>query len=179
MVFQPCGNWRLASSSERDGEITTASPGCQFAGVAIFCLDASWSASRTRNTSSKFRPTVPGYKKLNFSCNSAKNKKIKDSMHQDQYPPPPRPLSRTQFRPCTTKSDICNDIPSLQAPLLPGFFFFNFLKVGPLARISSSINQQLMATVVGGLQHFPKALLQVAPQEMPKNRKIFRVFFIF
>ncbi len=81
MVFQPCGNWCLASLSERDGEITTGSPGCQFAGVAIFCLDASWSESRTRNTSSKFRPVVPGYKKLNFSCNSTKNKKIKRSMH--------------------------------------------------------------------------------------------------
>lgn len=59
-VSHPWGNCFLASESDTDGEITTASPFCQLAGVAMRCLAANWRESRTRITSSKLRPVVPG-----------------------------------------------------------------------------------------------------------------------
>ncbi len=122
-VFQPCGNWCLASLSERDGEITTGSPGCQFAGVEIFCLAASWSESRTRNTSSKFRPVVPGYKKLNFSCNSTKYKEDQ-RFHALESVPTTTTSTLAELSSDHAKHKVmCNDIPSLQAPMLPAFFF--------------------------------------------------------
>mmetsp|Transcript_32942 Transcript_32942/g.92253 ORF Transcript_32942/g.92253 Transcript_32942/m.92253 type:complete len:224 (-) Transcript_32942:94-765(-) len=51
----------LASSVLMDGTTTHLEPAVQFAGVATFWYAVSWSESRTRRISSKFRPQEAGY----------------------------------------------------------------------------------------------------------------------
>ena len=45
----------------------TSPPCCQFTGVATLCFAVNWSESITRRTSSKFRPVVIGYTRINFT----------------------------------------------------------------------------------------------------------------
>src|SRR6266851_1301477 len=65
--FQPCGYCFLASSSLTEPAMITSSPLFQFTGVATLCLAVSCSESITRSTSSKLRPVVIGYTRINLT----------------------------------------------------------------------------------------------------------------
>src|SRR6187397_2808404 len=65
-VFQPSGYFFAASSLDTLGTMITSFPGCQFTGVATWCLAVSCMESITRSTSSKLRPVVIGYTSISL-----------------------------------------------------------------------------------------------------------------
>src|SRR5262245_33346830 len=69
-VFQPCGNFFLASSSETEGTMITSSPCCQFTGVATLCFAVNCNESMTLRISTKLRPVLAGYVIMSFTFRS-------------------------------------------------------------------------------------------------------------
>lgn len=66
-MVTPFGNAVASSSGFTDGTTMHVPPCCQLAGVATRLVAVSWSESRTRISSGKFRPVVAGYRMLSLS----------------------------------------------------------------------------------------------------------------